>query len=639
MARTFASTLAALLLSCLASAQPVSSDLPEAYRQAYARGSRSASGKPGPAYFQNRARYRLQTEILPDSGRLEGSADIVYYNQSPDTLREIVLRTYQDYFREGAERNLPLAPKYATQGFEVSAAAFNGEEILSSPAWRRQGTNAFIRPDKPLLPGDSCRITLRWGFDIPKNGSMRMGTYGSHTYFIAYWYPQVSVYDDVFGWDTYDFLGLQEFYNDFSDFEVVITAPRNHLIWATGELENAPDILAPEILARYLQAWESDSVVRIVTEADLERGTALTGPAERHTWRFRAQGVPDFAFAVSNRYLWDGCSASPEAGKPRILTDACYAPNAKDFPLVAGFAREIVLDLSLRMPAVRFPYPKITVFHGESGSGGMEYPMMVNNQSSFNAGSAFDLAYHEIAHTYFPFYMGINERRFTFMDEGWATFFPLDPVRERGYMKNPLGWGMNSYLRLAAAGEEEALMNNFMEMRNVSAYLNAAYTKPGTAYYILKDLLGDSLFRVCLQGYMRDWNGKHPLPFDFFNSFNHYAGQDLSWFWRPWFFETRVPDLQIGEARIQGKSVELRVDNPGQLPLPVHFEALLKDGEKVELHYPASVWKENASSFQVAHSFGQAVESLTMGAWFAPDVDKGNNSASGKKKKQKKDKS
>ncbi|MDX2283582.1 MAG: M1 family metallopeptidase [Bacteroidia bacterium] len=602
--------------------------LPE-YEQALAAGTRNAGGTPGPRYFVNRTDYRIRARIEPASRKLGGSESLVYTNNSPDTLSQLVLRTYQDLYKRGAVRdeNMPRAEQ--TEGMKISRIALNGAELPLTPGGpvSRRNTNLYIRLATPLPPGGQAALDIDWSFTISSGGRMRMGTYGEHAYFLAYWYPQMAVYDDLYGWDTIPYTGRVEFYNDFGDFDVRIDAPDGLLIWATGVWQNADSILSPAYLDRFRTAMRSDSVVRIVSEEDYNAEAPVTQPRERHSWHFKAEFVPDFAFAASDYYYWDAVSALVDTltGR-RTLAQAVYKPEALDFYEVAGFSKDILEDLSQRLPGIPYPYPSMTVFNGDLNSGGgMEYPMMVNNGSSNDAAAAYELAYHEIAHTYFPFYMGINERRFAFMDEGWASFFPVDPTRARGFAENPFSWSLPTYQNLSGTPMTKPLMDQSWKMEAM-AYFNTAYSHPSLAYYVLKETLGDSLFKAALQTYMQRWNGKHPCPYDFFCTFNAVAG-DLNWFWKPWFFENRRADLSLsGAGKLKGKKFSAQVENASGLPLPVVVTVYFKDGSSARIEQPATIWKSGARSIPVSGEYSKPITALELGDWYIPDANRGNNS-------------
>lgn len=602
--------------------------------QAYEAQTRSANGEPGPAYFQNRSDYQIRARFDPESGLLTGKESIVYQNNSPDSLQKLVLRLYQDRLRKDFDGSSRLSKDVITDGVEIEAVILDGDTLALladfSPV-SRSGTNMFINLDSPMLPQSSIELEIHWSFYMPQGVANRYGKYGDYSYFVAYWYPQMSVYDDVYGWDEFDHKGQHEFYNDFGDFDVEITVPDSFLVWATGEWLNPEKILTPTYFERYKLATVSDSVIGIVGKEDYESGQIFTYRNGQNTWKFRASYIPDFAFATADFYYWDATSAVVSETGRRVLTDACYQPTAEDFYHVAGFAKEIVEDLSSDLPGIPYPYPKITVFNGETGGGGMEFPMIVNDGSSFSLGSAFSLTYHEIAHTYFPFYMGINERRFAWMDEGWAQFFPLKLMKEKGYSRTPMVENVTGMVGFSRFGNLKPLMTPSVEMTGMPYYI-AAYFHPATAYYLLQDMMGDSLFKVALKTYMSRWHGKHPLPYDFFHTFDEVAGESLAWYWKAWFFEAGKPDLKLQVDKVKKNKAQFRIRRTGNMPVPIHLRISFADGTDEIIYHSADIWKDGKEALEIKRKFPEKVIGMSLGASYIPDSNRRDNSyKSGKK--------
>ena len=598
-------------------------------QRAYEANTRSFTGEPGKAYFQNRTDYQIEVEFDPYTRELIGREEIVYQNNSPDTLTQLVLRLYQDRLRKEFEGDYRLSEKDITGGVEILEIVLEGDSLdlwTEASPLTRTGTNMFINLASPLLPDSKLEMIIHWSFDMPQGVANRYGKYGDYAYFVAYWYPQMAVYDDVFGWDVFDHTGQSEFYNDFGDFEVEITVPDSFLVWATGEWLNPDKILMPTYFDRYQAALVSDTVIHIVGKEDYEGDSTITRPKARHSWKYRASYVPDFAFAVCDYYYWDATSARVNDAGRRVLTDACYQPEAEDFYHVAGFAKDIVEDLSFELPGIPFPYPKMTVFNGElGGGGGMEFPMIVNDGSSFSQGSAFSLTYHEIAHTYFPFYMGINERRFAWMDEGWASFFPVDLMEKKGYSSAPMAENVTGLVSFSRFGRLRPLMTPSIEIKGMPYYV-ASYYHPATAYYLLQDIMGDSLFKVALQTYMDRWHGKHPLPYDFFNTFEQVAGESLDWFWKAWFFEAGKPDLALEIEKVKKKKASLRVKMEGSMPVPISMRISLEDGTDEVIYHSAEIWKDGKEFWEFSKKFSSKITGIRLGDSHIPDANRRNNS-------------
>ena len=515
------------------------------FQAAFDQQTRSADGTPGSNYWQNRSDYQIKASIDPATRTLTGSEIITYTNNSPDSLKSIVIRLHQDIFKKGNPRDRSVKADDLTDGVAISRLSLDGKEadltkVSGVPArysrgkaaqLTRYGTNLYVQLNEKLATGQQVSVEVDWSFVIPKDSRMRMGSFGPSTFFVAYWFPQIAVYDDVDGWDRGNYTGTVEMYNDFGDFEVELTMPDSLMVWATGLLQNPEEVLAETQAARFQEAKTSDEVVRIVTAEDQANGNFLQKNGH-NSWKFKAEYVPDFAFAVSDFYLWDATSIEVEKGR-RVFVDAGYKPDAALYDQAAEMARMVVEDLSQNIPGVPYPFPSITVFNG---SGGMEFPMIVNDGPVTSKFGLITLTYHEIAHTYFPFLMGINERKYAWMDEGWAQILPGDLARKlEPNAPNSMRWVAMSYERTAGGSMELPLMAP-TAFTAVSGYGVHAYSKPALAYTFLRDMMGDEQFTKAVQLYIERWRGKHPIPHDFFNSMEAGYGKDLDWFWKPWFF-------------------------------------------------------------------------------------------------------
>ncbi|MCB0640951.1 MAG: hypothetical protein KDC44_04900, partial [Phaeodactylibacter sp.] len=275
--------------------------MPSELLSAYEAGSRSYTGKPGPNYWQNTVDYTIEVSVDPTSRKLTGSEKITYYNNSPDDLGQLVIRLYQDVFREANPRSFRVNPDDINEGVAINRLAVRGEELdLEGNALRRSGTNAYLNLEQPLESGGSIMLELDWEAYVPET-TVRGGAYDSTTYFVSYWYPQIAVYDDVFGWDRLEYDFSTEFYNNLANFDVRISAPENFTILSTGVLQNAGEILNAPMLERYNKARTSDETISIISPDDLESGIQH----KSGTWHYKAREVSDFAFCISDVYCWD----------------------------------------------------------------------------------------------------------------------------------------------------------------------------------------------------------------------------------------------------------------------------------------------------------------------------------------------
>jgi hypothetical protein len=389
------------------------------FQKAVKKGSRSRTGRPGPAYWQNHAYYDMVVRLDTASSRIYGQEHITYYNQGPDSLASIALRLYQNRYRKGAIRDAEVHPGNIHDGMVLDTLLVNGTAI--SPADRRIsaiGTNLAVPLAAPLLPGGRLKVYCKWNYPLPMEPEFRRtGYYKDDAWFIGYFYPQIAVYDDLEflpmmkGWDYQLFhRGIQEFYNDFNNYKVKIEVPAGFFIWATGVLTNEEEVYTGLVRERLARARTTGQTVKIVSGDDRDE-KLLAG----NIWKFKASGVPDFAFGTAPRYLWDATSVP--VGNRRVWINVAYPPGSEYYPGAVDVARKTVKYTSGVFPGIPYPYVHTTTFNGMWG-GGMEFPMMANNSEVRDTIFMILMTFHEICHTYHPFMTGINEKRYHFMDEG-----------------------------------------------------------------------------------------------------------------------------------------------------------------------------------------------------------------------------
>ncbi|OQY74860.1 MAG: hypothetical protein B6D45_06240, partial [Ignavibacteriales bacterium UTCHB3] len=391
--------------------------MPLNIKKAVENSTRSYDGKPGAKYVQNELSYKITAELHPTEGKVTGSEEIIFKNNFDATLEDLVFRLYQDSFKKGVMRDFQIDPADLHDGTIITNLKINGVPINpEGDKVMRYGTTMSVKLDEPIPSGGSVAVSVSWEVQLPKINRVRMGKYNDSTFFVAYWYPQISVYDDLQGWDMSSYTMNHEFYNNFADFDVTITVPEGYLVWATGELQNPGEVYSDELLKLYNKAKGSEEVVHIISK---EKKNELKTQKGKNRFHYTAKYVPDFAFTSAVDYLWDASVMTVDAKTGRkTFISAVYNENSKDFYDVAEIARKAIKYLSEDLPGVPYPYPAMTVFNGQ---GGMEFPMMVNDGSTESYTSAVGLTSHEIAHTWFPFFMGTNEVKYAHMDEGWAV--------------------------------------------------------------------------------------------------------------------------------------------------------------------------------------------------------------------------
>ncbi|MET4074747.1 M1 family metallopeptidase [Hymenobacter sp. UYCo722] len=606
-----------LLLTALAgSAAAQTSPLyqPRDIKAAFAKGTRSPDGRPGPNYWQNRARYDITVQAAPPARDIRGRETITYFNNSPDTLKQVLLRLIQNIHRPGVSRDGDASADYLTTGLVIDTFRVAGQ---TRPV-QGTGTIAGVRLPKALAPHDSVKFAVAWHFPISVE-SGREGMIDPTTFFLAYFYPRIAVYDDYAGWDRLPFVDSKEFYNDFNDYTLRVQAPANYLVWATGTLQNPKQVLQPAAAKRLDKSMSSDAVLHIATAADLAK-KSITAQQPMNTWVWTAKDISDVTFGLSDHYVWDAASVIVDAkAKRRASVQAAYADSTVDFRQSVKNAQYALGWFSnpANWPGVAYPFPKMTAFQGFAD---MEYPMMVNDSPQKDPKFAEFVQDHEIAHTYFPFYMGINESRYAFMDEGWATTFELLIGRtENGVEaadKLYKQFRVNRWIHDAATAEDLPIITPSSELR--AGYGNNAYGKPSLSYFALKDMLGDATFKKALHEYMDRWHGKHPIPWDYFNSMSSASGQDLNWFFNNWFFTNNYIDLAVTAS-----GPTITVQNIGGFAVPFDVNVEYADGTKETLHQSPAVWQANQK--QATITVKKAVKSVKLDGGIFMDANEKDN--------------
>ncbi|OGU35665.1 MAG: hypothetical protein A2068_06785 [Ignavibacteria bacterium GWB2_35_6b] len=618
--------LAVLLLSLIfqnAFAQNTGIYLPQQMRKLYNGNTRTWEGKPGKDYWVNKTDYKIKIDLDTVTARIKGSETITFYNNSPDDLDKIVVQLFNNIFRKGNQRDFEIAEEDITDGVKINKLIAGGKEMNLEEEIRYTSTNMIISnlPDAVVEHGKSIELYFEWETELPKISQVRMGKYADGVIFAAYFYPKVAVYDDVFGWDELEYSGDQEFYSDFGNYEVEITLPGNYLVWATGELQNPEEQLNENIYKKYKEAIESDTVINIVTKDDLINKT-VTNNKETNTWKFVAENVPDFSFSCSDHYLWDGVSTlADESTGRKVFLEAAYGEGAKFYEEAALYGKRTVEYFSTELPGVPFPYPKFTLFNNMFYGGGMETPMMANDgEYSYKSGFV-TLIIHEMAHTYFPFLTGVNERRYSWMDEGWASFFPGEMAGKYFEDYNHHKGYLDYYRIYGILGTEDDLpLITPTHTARGNSLIILSYARAFFAEHALQDLLGEDLFKKCLKEYINRWTGKHPLPYDFFFTFNDVAGEDLSWFWKPWYYEFGECDYALEKSQ----SGEIKLIKKGNLPLTVEVKLKYEDDSEEIVSSNTRIW-QNADEVLIKTNSSKKIKSAEILTNKIPDFELSNN--------------
>jgi hypothetical protein len=625
MATPLKLTLVLLIFACINCSAQITLPIPVNLQETYIKDTRTTGGAPGKKYWQNSASYQIKINFNPQTRNLNGTVGIDYINNSPDTLNTIDFRLYPNLYKKGSIRNMVVLPDDINDGVQIQQLSIN-KETQNAKQYIIDGTNMTVKI-APLLPKQTIHFDINYAYILNKTSHIRTGQVDSGAFFIAYFFPRIAVYDDIDGWNQHSYAGVQEFYNDFCHFDAEITVPGDYEVWATGTLKNAADVYTDKFVQRINAAGKSDLVTDIITDADVKAGGITKNP-NTNTWKFEADTVTDLAFAISNHYFWKASSlvVDPKTGR-RTRVDAVFNPDHKGYFDVINYARKTVEAMSYRFPKWPYPYPHETVFDGLDQ---MEYPMMVNDAPYDKREDDIELTDHEIFHTMFPFYMGINETKYAWMDEGWATMGEwvissiIDPKITDLY-------AISNYESNAGKEEDVSIMSLSTHLDGGGlSYMTNSYPKPALGYMYLRDLLGDERFTKAMHYYINEWHGKHPMPYDFFNCINTATGDNLNWFWKSWFFEPGVPDQAITKVSFVKNQYTVIITNIGTKPVPVDLTVFYKDGSTQLQHENIATWKNGNKTVTLNFTVKKQVQKLVLGTGYDPDVNKADNVWMGK---------
>jgi heat shock protein HslJ len=401
--------------------------------------------------------------------------------------------------------------------------------------------------------------------------------------------------------------------------------PKNFLVWATGDLQNPDEVLQPDAAQRLLASRTSDEIITVASPADLQQGL-ITAQTDTVTWRWQAENVPDVAIGLSDHYVWDAGSVVAAPGSERrVSVHAAYAEEFTDFARMAQEVKEIVASVSSNWPGVPWPYSHAIVF---VGGGDEEFPMMANDGPEAPEGVSVRLiAAHELLHNYFPFYMGIDERRYPFMDEGWTTafeyLFNLEDIGKEAADAVFIA-ARSSHLVNAYPGEEIPIIVPADATRGLVTGKDG-YEKPALAYLALKEYMGDEAFKTSLHAFIERWHGKRPLPWDMFNTFNDMSDLELNWFFQNWFFESYYLDIALGDVQAVDGGYAILVENVGGTAIPFDVKVVYADDSAASFRQGPGVWQDSPDAVTVMIPTDQEVKSVTLDGGIFVDATVNNN--------------
>ena len=601
-------------------------------------GTRSASGKPGHNYWQNRADYTIKATLNEEKNdtTVTGEVGIQYTNNSPDSLDYLWLQLDQNLFKPDSRgaATVPLegdrfdVKGFSRGGYHIQDVSVNykGQVYKIVPVI----TDARMQLRLPVGMGgngDKISVTVNYNFSIPFYGSDRMGRKkfkDGYVYEIAQWYPRMCVYDDVEGWNTLPYMGLGEFYCDYGDYEYYITAPADMTVVGSGDLLNGDKVLTATQLARLDAARKSDKTVTIIGKDEV--GLSKTHPFKGTlTWHFKMNNTRDIAWAASKAFIWDAAKVNLPSGRQTIAMSAYPAESSGNNSW--GRSTEYLKNSIEIYSAKYFEYPWNSAVSVSGVALGMEYPGIIFCLDNLKNENLWGDVTHEIGHNWFPMIVGSNERKYMWMDEGFNTF-----INQYSTEKFNNGEYANSKYRLAnqiaqlMKTEKDPLMTAPEAQNEYGQY----YTKTALGLNMLRNVvLGPDRFDFAFNQYIKHWAFKHPLPYDFFRSINDAAGEDLNWFFKPWFFTTWKLDQAITNVKYKNndpaQGALITLINKEKIAMPVTLKVVLLNGNTEIINLPVNIW-QRSGNWTFLYPSTSAIKSIELDPDHQlPDNDRSDN--------------
>jgi len=600
---------------------------------------RSASGEPGPKYWQNSADYKIDCTLDTLSHKVSGTLELTYTNNSPDNLKFLWLQLDQNIYKKesrGSATTTQSGGRWAnakfTEGEIIKSLSVEADGKKYNPQSLISDTRMQVWLQQPLkASGNKIKINISYEFTVPEYGTDRMGrlkTKNGIVYEVAQWFPRMCVYDDIQGWNTLPYIGAGEFYLEYGNFDFTITAPANLVVVASGEMTNEKEVLTPTQQTRLEAARSSDKTVLLRTTSE------VTDPKSRRseknlTWKFKMQNSRDIAWAASKAFVWDAAKINLPGGKKALAMSVYPAESIKK----DGWQRstEMVKASVEHYSKMWFEYPYPVMINVAGVVGGMEYPGIIFCHHSDSGSGLWGVTDHEIGHTWFPMIVGNNERKYAWMDEGFNTFingfstkeFNKGEFADFTYFPGDAG----DYI---FSPELDPLFTapDVVQQMNLGV---AAYDKPSVMLNALRDVvLGKERFDVAFREFINRWAYKHPTPWDFFRTMENVSGEDLGWFWRGWVLnnwklDQKVVGVVYNEDKPQNGSA-ITLENLDKMVMPVSVLIKESNGKQHRMELPVEVWQRGSvHTFNVA-STSRIDEVVLDPDKKLPDFNRNNNS-------------
>jgi hypothetical protein len=603
---------------------------------------RSADGAPGNKYWQNRADYTLRATIDTVENILQGTEDIHYTNNSPDALSSLWLQLDQNTYRKDARSNFYAASsqKDHTDGYQFESITIEYKGKVAKADYIMNDTRMQIRLSTSLSSKEKINIRIKYHYSIP-------GTFGERTDFfstkngkifeIAQWYPRMCVYDDLEGWSTLPFLGSGEFYCEYGDFDYTVTVPAGMIVAGSGELQNAKEVLTAKQIERLATAKKSDKTIMIRSEKEANDDAATKTSKGMRSWHFKMYNTRDVAFGASVAYVWDAAKVNLPEGKKSLAMSVYPVESAGENSW--GRATEYLKKSIEYFSKKWFVYPYPVAINEAGMAGGMEYPGIVFDGLNSKGGNLYWVTAHEIGHNWFPMIVGSDERRYAFMDEGFNTFIDVyaadefnhgeyAPKRDAEYAPEK-GNPSDEIIPLLQSTKAPSMMAR-ADMITEKYRHPLEYFKPALGLVLLREaVLGKDRFDYAFKKYIERWAFKHPAPDDFFRTMNNESGEDLSWFWKEWFYNNWELDMAVesvsytsGNAK---NGADILIANLQKMAMPFTLQILLKDGSKQRVEIPVEIWMQG-STHTIHLQTTQPIQSVIIDPEnILPDSNRKNN--------------
>ena len=608
---------------------------PNGYMAALEAGTRTPAGQPGADYWQQWVDYVIDVKIEPETALVTASEKITVRNDTPHERPMIVLHLYQNVFKEGSARGRGTT---ITGGMTLGRVAVDGVDLdelpprqffgeprgRQEPGFRVSETLAVVTLPEPLAPGAVVELEVDWSFVVPGSGGFRMGHLNNEIFQLAQWYPQVAVFDDVFGQDQSPYLGSGEFYADYGDFTVNVTVPEGWLVVGTGMLTNPDEVLHPAAVRTLASAPALDTVVKVVSVEDREAGNA-TLPSDDgwHTWTLEAEMVRDFAFAAGGTYVWHVTGAETGHEQGRVLIQNVFDPRMDHWAPATEYAKHAIEFFSDYI--LPYPYPQATAAMGPPEVSGMEYPMItfITHQAADRGLNG--VVTHELSHFWMPMIVGTKEMAYAWMDEGLTTYNTSLAMAD--YYDTPVTrpGDDRGYQMVVQMEMQEPIMGHADYAEHMFGQNVAAYSKPGMMMHTLRHMIGQEKFDAFYKDYAATWAFKHPMPWDFFAMMSETAGTNLDWFWQPWFFGKATLDQAIDQVVPGPGSAEITVSNLSSGVMPVELRLEYADGSAETVVWPPSVWAGTRTTKGTVATSGDLTKVTIDADGYYPDLDRSNN--------------